>query len=320
MAFDVSGLTAYIEEQNFPLITKAVTGGRTASLMEKQVGVKGKTKINLMDVDVNFQDGSGCAFNADGDITFTQREIDPAKLKLNMEFCPKTLEGYYLRSQLPSGAHYESIPFEEQFGAYLVEKIQSELEVMIWQSDSTLVSGNLQFFDGLIDVIGGGSYIDANTASFGSGTPLATALTANNMIEAVQRVYEAAAAAIVDKADAKIFVGYDAFRSLAVGLQSGLGIVTSGGGQLQNANSSFADLTMILPGTNIEIIAVNGLTGTNDVYCMRTSNMFLGVDLEDDASRIEAWYSKDDRKYKVAVDLTLGVQVAYPDQISAVIL
>jgi hypothetical protein len=48
--------------------------------------------------------------------------------------------------------------------------------------------------------------------------------------------------------------------------------------------------------------------------------MFLGVDLEDDASKIEAWYSKDDRKYKVAVDLTLGVQVAYPDQISAVIL
>jgi hypothetical protein len=93
MAFDVSGLTAYIEEQNFPLITKAVTGGRTASLMEKQVGVKGKTKINLMDVDVNFQDGSGCAFNANGDVTFTQREIDPAKLKLNMEFCPKTLEG-----------------------------------------------------------------------------------------------------------------------------------------------------------------------------------------------------------------------------------
>jgi hypothetical protein len=272
-----------------------------------------------MDVDVNFQDGSGCAFNADGDVTFTQREIDPAKLKLNMEFCPKTLEGYYLRSQLPSGAHYESIPFEEQFGAYLVEKIQSELEVMIWQSDSTLVSGNLQFFDGLIDVIGGGSFINANTTAFGSGTALTTALTANNMVEAVQRVYEAAAAAIVDKADAKIFVGYDAFRALALGLQNGLGIVTAGG-QLQNAQSSFADLTMVLPGTNIEIIAVNGLTGTNDVYCMRTSNMFLGVDLEDDASKIEAWYSKDDRKYKVAVDLTLGVQVAYPDQISAVIL
>jgi hypothetical protein len=272
-----------------------------------------------MDVDVNFQDGSGCAFNADGDVTFTQREISPAKLKLNMEFCPKTLEGYYLRSQLPSGAHYESIPFEEQFGAYLVEKIQSELELMIWKSNATTGTGNLQFFDGLREVITSASYIDANTTSYVDSTILSGSLNAGNMVEAVQRVYAAAAAAIVDKADAKIFVGYDKFRELAIALQNGMGLVTAGG-QLQNANSSFAELTMMLPGTNIEIVAVNGLTGVNDVYCSRTSNMFLGVDLEEDASRIEAWYSKDDRKYKVAVDLTLGVQVAYPDQISAVIL
>ena len=319
MAFDFPGLSAYIEEQNFPLITKAVTGGRTASLMEKQVGVKGKTKINLMDVDVNFQDGSGCAFVADGDITFTQREIDPAKLKLNMEFCPKTLEGYYLRSQLPSGAHYESIPFEEQFGAYLVEKIQSELELMIWKSNTSTGTGNLQFFNGLREVIIGGSYIDANTTSYVDSTVLSGSLNAGNMIEAVQRVYAAAAAAIVDKADAKIFVGYDKFRELAIALQNGMGLAGAGG-QLQNANSSFAELTMMLPGTNIEIVAVNGLTGINDVYCARTSNMFLGVDLDSDASSINAWFSKDQQKYRVAVELTLGVQVAYPDQISAVIL
>jgi len=319
MAFDVSGLTAYIEEQNFPLITKAVTGGRTASLMEKQVGVKGKTKINLMDVDVNFQDGSGCAFNANGDITFTQREIDPAKLKLNMEFCPKTLEGYYLRSQLPSGAHYETIPFEEQFGAYLVEKIQSELELMIWKSNVASGTGNFQYFDGLREVILGASYIDANTTSFVDSTVLTGSLTAGNMAEAVQRVYVAAAAAIVDKADAKILVGYDKFRELAVAFQNGMGLVAAGG-QIQNANSSFATLTMMLPGTNIEIVAVNGLTGVNDVYCSRTSNLFLGVDLESDASSINAWFSKDTQKYRVAVDLTLGVQVAYPDQISVVSL
>jgi len=319
MAFDVSGLTAYIEEQNFPLITKAVTGGRTASLMEKQVGVKGKSKINLMDVDVNFRDGSGCSWDQDGDIAFTQREIDPAKLKLNMEFCPKTLEGYYLRSQLPSGAHYESIPFEEQFGAYLAEKIQSELELMIWKSNATTGTGNFQFFDGLREVITSASYIDANTTSYVDSTVLSGSLNAGNMIEAVQRVYAAAAAAIVDKADAKIFVGYDKFRELAIALQNGMGLAGAGG-QLQNANSSFAELTMMLPGTNIEIVAVNGLTGINDVYCSRTSNMFLGVDLEDDASRIEAWYSKDDRLFRVAVDLTLGVQVAYPDQISVVSL
>ena len=190
---------------------------------------------------------------------------------------------------------------------------------MIWKSNTSTGTGNLQFFDGLREVIIGGSYIDANTTSYVDSTVLSGSLNAGNMIEAVQRVYAAAAAAIVDKADAKIFVGYDKFRELAIALQNGMGLAGAGG-QLQNANSSFAELTMMLPGTNIEIVAVNGLTGINDVYCARTSNMFLGVDLEEDASRIEAWYSKDDRKYKVAVDLTLGVQVAYPDQISAVSL
>ena len=316
-----SGLQAYIEEQNFPLIAKALTSSPTMALAQKQVGVKGKSAINLADIDINFQDGSGCAWNEDGDITLTQRFIDPAKLKLNMEFCPKTLEGYYLRSQLPSGAHYESIPFEEQFGAYLVEKIQSELEVMIWQSDSTLVSTNLQFFDGLIDVIGGGSYIDANTAAFGSGTALTTALTANNMVEAVQRVYEAAADAVIENDDAVVFVGADKFRALAIAIQNGLGTSwVTAGGQLQGYQTEMGSLSMVFPGTNLKIQATSGLTAVNDVYLARTSNMYVGMDLEEDASRIESWYSQDDRKFKIAVELTVGAQVAFPDQISVVSL
>jgi len=190
---------------------------------------------------------------------------------------------------------------------------------MIWKSNTSTGTGNFQFFDGLREVIIGGSYIDANTTSYVDSTVLSGSLNAGNMIEAVQRVYAAAAAAIVDKADAKIFVGYDKFRELAIALQNGMGLAGAGG-QLQNANSSFAELTMMLPGTNIEIVAVNGLTGINDVYCARTSNMFLGVDLDSDASSINAWFSPDTQKYRVAVDLTLGVQVAYPDQISAVSL
>jgi hypothetical protein len=46
--------------------------------------------------------------------------------------------------------------------------------------------------------------------------------------------------------------------------------------------------------------------------------MFIGMDLEEDASRIESWYSQDDRKFKIAVELTVGAQVAFPDQISVI--
>jgi glucan biosynthesis protein len=43
------------------------------------------------------------------------------------------------------------------------------------------------------------------------------------MIEAVQRVYEAAADAVIENDDAVVFVGADKFRALAIAIQNGLG-------------------------------------------------------------------------------------------------
>lgn len=322
-----SGLQAYIEEQNYPLIAKALTSSPTMSLVEKQVGVKGKSAINLADISVNFRDGSGCSWDQDGDITLTQRFIDPAKLKLNMEFCPKELEAVYLRTQLPSGAHYETIPFEEFFANYLVSKIAAELEKMIWKSvnpttkTSTLPNGtgNYQFFNGFRDAVLGASYIDANTTSYVDSTVLTGSLNAGNMVEAIQRVYAAAADAVIENDDAVVFVGADKFRELAIAIQNGMGLVTAGG-QLQGYSTEMGSLSMVMPGTNLKIQATSGLTAVNDVYLARTSNMYVGMDLEEDASRIESWYSQDDRKFKIAVELTVGAQVAFPDQISVVSL
>ena len=90
MAFDVTALSPFVNEQQFPLLTKALAGGRTAELMRKQVGVKGPTTVNIMEVDVNMaQAGATCSFAADGDVTFTQQTIDAKHVKINMEFCPK---------------------------------------------------------------------------------------------------------------------------------------------------------------------------------------------------------------------------------------
>jgi hypothetical protein len=310
---DTSGLVAYIEEQNFPLITKALAGGRTASMLTPQLGVKGKTKINLMDVDVTMQADSGCTFVADGNLTYTQREIDAKAVKINMEFCPKDLEGFYLRTQLAPGAHTETIPFEEQFANYLVEKIQNELELVIWQGDNPGGAGNLAMFDGLL--IPTGSFTDCNTAAY--GTPLGTPLTMADMVEAVQRVYSLSDSAAVAQGDFKIFCGLDKFRLFASAIMNGGGM-TNGGGQLANYQSDFDPLRMIFPGTNIEVVGVNGLTGLNGVYGFSLANAFLGMDLSEDSSNLEVWYSQDDRKMRVACEFTMGTQFAYPDQVGKV--
>jgi hypothetical protein len=315
MALDLTGLTAYIDEQNFPMVTKALIGGRTASLLTPQLGVKGKTKINLMDVDVVMQDGSGCAWNASGNVDLTQREIDAKQVKINLEFCPKELNAYYWRTQMAAGTHQESLPFEEQFANYLVEKVQNEIEKVIWNGDFAGGSGNLAMFDGLI--IPSASFTDCNVGTGSFPTPLATAITISNVLEAIERIYVETPSAAVAKGDFKIFLGTDKFRVLAAALMNGNGL-TSAGGQLNNYTSSFDPLRLIFPGTNIEIVGVGGLEATNDIVGFSVANAFLGMDLSEDSSKIESWYSQDDRKFRVAMEFTMGTQFAYPDQVGIV--
>jgi hypothetical protein len=318
MALDLTGLTAYIDEQSFPMITKALIGGRTASMLTPQLGVKGKTKINLMDVDVVMQDGSGCAWNADGNIDLTQREIDAKQVKINMEFCPKDLNAYYWRTQMPSGTHQEAIPFEEQFANYLVEKVQDELEKVIWDGSTAAGSGNLAMFDGLLIPTASFTNCNTTTGAFG-GSALTTPLAIGTVLEAIERIYVDTPSAAVAKDDFKIFMGTDKFRLLAAALMNGNGL-SSAGGQLNNYTSDFDPLRLIFPGTNIEVVGVGGIETHNAVYGFSLSNAFLGMDLEEDSTKIESWYSQDDRKYKVAMEFTMGTQFAYPDQVGKVAL
>jgi hypothetical protein len=315
MALDLTGLTAYIDEQNFPMVTKSLIGGRTASMLTPQIGVKGKTKINLMDVDVVMQDGSGCTWLADGNIDLTQREIDAKQVKINLEFCPKELNAYYWRTQMPSGTHQEALPFEEQFANYLVEKVQNEIEKVIWNGDFAGGSGNLAMFDGLL--IPTASFTNANAVTGSFPTPLITGLSISNILEAIERIYVETPSAAVAKSDFKIFLGTDKFRTLAAALMNGNGL-SSAGGQLNNYTSDFDPLRLIFPGTNIEVVGVGGLEGVNAAYGMSMANAFLGVDLSEDSSKIESWYSQDDRVYRVAIEFTMGTQFAYPDQVGKV--
>jgi len=312
-------IVAYVEQENFPLITKALVGGRTAAMMTKQVGVKGDTTLNLMDTAVNINDGGDCTWLQDGNITFSQRTINAKQCKVNMEFCPDALRGYYLRTQLPAGTPNEALPFEAQFGQYLVEKIQDEIEKMIWQGNDAAGVGNLGRFDGLL--MPTASFTDCNLAG-DFPVPLASPLTISDMIEAIERIYVNTPAEAVAQPDFKIFMGYDKFRLLAAGMlngQTGLtGAGALGGAQLNSYQSDFDPMRLVFPGTNIECVAVNGLTGLNGIYGANLSNLVLGVDLESDTSNIEAWYSQDDRKFKVACEFTMGTQIAYPDLVGKV--
>jgi len=311
MAFSVSSLANYTKENEALLVTSSVLGAKTASLIKSagnvMVGVKSAETINIMDTDAFFQAGGTCGWNASGTTSFTQRTVTVGKIKVQEALCPKTLESKYLQKALPTGSQYDSIPFEQEFSDKKAKTIASQLETAIWQGDTASVNGNLNKFDGLIKLIGAASgVVDANVSGFISGAPL-TAINASNVISLFDGVYRAIPAKVVAAEDMVIVCGMDTFRTYTIALKNA--------NMFNYAFDGKADSEFVLPGTSIKVVALQGLNGTNDVYAMRLSNLFLGTDLLNEEEKFEIFFAKEADEVRFAAEFKMGVNVAFPDEI-----
>ena len=95
MAYDVSALPSYVEQNRLPLLAAAVLKGKTVEVINRQSGVKGKAALNIVNVDATLQDGASCGFNDGGDDEWSQRVIETVLLKVEKEWCWKDLIGYW---------------------------------------------------------------------------------------------------------------------------------------------------------------------------------------------------------------------------------
>ena len=311
MAFSVGSLANYTKENEALLVTSSVLGAKTAALIKSagnvMVGVKSAETINIMDTDAFFQAGGTCGWNASGTTSFTQRTVTVGKIKVQESLCPKALEAKYLQKALPTGSQYDSIPFEQDYSDRKAKVIAAQLETAIWQGDTGSANGNLNKFDGLIKLIGAASgVVDANVSGYVSGAPL-TSITASNVIALFDGVYKAIPSKVVAADDMTIFCGDDTFRTYTIALKNA--------NMFNYAFDGKADSEFVLPGTSIKVVAVAGLNGTNDVYAMRLSNLFLGTDLLNEEEKFEIFFAKEADEVRFAAEFKMGVNVAFPDEI-----
>ena len=311
MSFSVGSLTNYTKENEALLVTSSVLGAKTAALIKSagnvMVGVKSAETINIMDTDAFFQAGGTCGWNASGTTSFTQRTVTVGKIKVQEALCPKTLESKYLQKALPTGSTYDSIPFEQEFTDKKAKTIASQLETAIWQGDTASANGNLNKFDGLIKLIGAASgVVDANVSGFVSGAPL-TSITPTNVISLIDGVYRAIPAKVVAAEDMVIVCGMDTFRTYTIALKNA--------NMFNYAFDGKADSEFVLPGTSIKVVALQGLNGTNDIYAMRLSNLFLGTDLLNEEEKFEIFFAKEADEVRFAAEFKMGVNIAFPDEI-----
>lgn len=326
MAYDLSALSTYTKDNKDQLTTSLVTGAKTISMIKAKgnvmLGVKSSENIHIMDTDAVFQTGGSCGFNSQGTTAFTNRAVTIGKIKVNESLCPKSLERYWTQLSLPTGSKYDSVPFEQKYSDKKIKRIHSQLEKAVWQGDTASGNGNLNKFDGFLKLIDAdGSVTEANAAAF-IGIPItaATGITEANVIKIFQAVYKAVPEKVIDNADgsdgedlavndpAIIWCGVDVARTYRIALANA--------NLFHYSSDEAASNSFYIPGTDIMVQPVPGLSGTSRIVAMRLGNMYYGTDMIDEEENFEIFFAKEADEVRFIAEWKSGVNYAFGDEIA----
>ena len=292
MAFNVSGLSAYVQENRDNILRKVVLEGDTISKMAKQLGVKTKERLHYFSLDPVIQDGKGCGFSAQGATNITEKDVETAVMKINDEWCNDDLLGKYAEYLVRFGAdaNAEQLAFEQLIADELVKNINKEMEKRVWQGKKAT-----DLIDGLLTQAAADN--ETITVSFGSG---------DTLYEKVKAVIMAIPEEILD--DAVVFVSPANFRGLVFELL-----------EMNNFHITPEEIEkgeFYFPGTTIAVHKTIGLTGVDDkIYASTWGNMVYATDMMDDKEELRFWFSDDADLHRVKVKWNAGVATYFSDYV-----
>lgn len=304
-----SQLSTYTEEQQLPLLTKTIMSPQTAKYLTSVTGVRYRTAMTIADTTIVLQSASGCGWNSTGDVTFQNRVLEVAPIKVQTELCPRTLERYWLQKMLPLGAAEQNV--EQPLGAVVADviigRIGEAIETAIWQGVTTSATNNLKYFDGFnrLTDVASASCVSANTGTI-------TSITSANVDAVFNAIYTRIPTNILNAQDLITFCGWDTYR-LAVQKYVDKNWF-NWNTQTMQADGA-AGNGFMLPGTTMKVVPVFGLNGTNRLMTGRASNLFFGVDLLGDEDKFDMFYSKEFDVLKVNVFFKYGVNFALPEEV-----
>lgn len=296
----VNSLPQYVEQNGDKLLKKAILGAETAQRFTLQTGVKTQTALNLLNTDVQFQDGKSCGFNAAGSQTISQRTITAGVIKVDMEWCDRVLLDSCAQHQVRIAAGQRTMPFEEQFVSDIIDNINLKVDKLIWQGDTTKTTdANLKWCDGMI------KHLNANDGITVASQKLEhDAITKSNVCGIVDDVVLAIPTEVLN--DSTIYMGYDVFRLWRMAL-AGANLYHESGDGLDRTRAYY-------PGTNIEVKPVAGLNEVSTIVSIQDTNAYYGTDMMNDAEKFMLWFSADNDMWRFKSSFAVGTQVAFPNQ------
>lgn len=274
----------------------ALVGGSTRSRISVQTGIKSSARINFMEIAPVLQDGTGCGFNAQGAVSLSQRDIETAVIKVNLDICPETLRGKYAEYLIQTNATAETLPFEQFIMEGITNVLTKKNEMLMWQGDKASGNTDLKWINGFIKIAGAEADVKDVT------------IDADKIYDAILAVYMELPDEVIERG-AEIYVSPANFRKFMQELVAKNFFHYAGA-------TEAAPEEFYFPGTNAKVVLTPGLTGVNDkILGTFAKNLFYGCDMEGDAEDIKVWFSDDDDLYKLKVKWNMGVQIAFPDMV-----
>ena len=287
-----SRLKTYLETNGVEVLTKALFNSESAKYFQVQTGVTAEQPIIRLDSTITLADASNCGFTATGSDTFTNRLLSPKFLKVNKEFCPKTLLKTWAHSDVKMNALNQEMPFEELLISNNINELAKVNERLIWEGDTTSGSGNMLLMDGIITI----AKADENTVKQSKGS--------DDLWTRVEKIWLSLPAEIADKCT--LFMSIANYKQLIVDLMN------------KNMYHVFetydGEYRMSMPGTNMVIRGVSGIT-QDVLLATPEDNLYLGVDGESDSEVCDFYFDKSDRTFKFVIEYAYAANYAFSEYI-----
>ena len=283
-------LKNYLETNGTEVLTKALFNSESAKYFNIQTGVTAETPIIRLDSSITLADASSCGFTATGSDTFSNRLLSPKFLKVNKEFCTKTLLKTWAHSDVRMNALGQEMPFEELLINNNINELAKVNERLIWEGNTTSGSGNMLLMDGIITI----ARADLNTVKQEKGS--------DDLWTRVEKIWLSLPAEIADKCT--LFMSIANYKQLIV--------------ELMNKNMYHVfetyegEYRMTMPGTNMVIRGVSGIT-EDVLLATPEDNLYLGVDGESDSETVDLYFDKSDRTFKFVVEYAYCVNYAFSE-------
>ena len=299
MAYTVSALTNYVKTNEDVLIKSVVLGGvkgDTINNLSLQTGIKTKERLNYLDVEPAFQDGTNCGFSADGKTEFTERELETTQYKVQDQYCDRVLLGKFAEYQVKINAQKEAsdLPFEAVLMDEIIGGINAGMEKEVWLGTGTGSS----LIKGFVTLAASADSASTVAVSIESGT---------SVYNAIKKVVMAIPERIID--EAVVFVSPAIYRAFVQEMVEKNYFHYKNDGNVENMDITF-------PGTDIKVHKTIGLTGDKKhIYASSYKNMVYGCDLQGDEEKVKVWYDDNSELFKYSIRWNAGVMTYFPDMV-----